>query len=527
MNKCLAGVLVLGPGLALAAQQPLPEWQYSVRPGDTLIGVAAAYMEKPADWQKLQRYNNIADPRRLPPSEKLRIPYAWLRQQPASVDVTSVSGQVELVSAGQADVPLTAGTKLKVGSEIRTAANSSAALVFADGSRMVVQPGTVVRLDTVSIYAGGGMVDTRIRLQRGRTEIFANPLKQKGNRLQVITPSAIAAVRGTVFRVSADAAAAMREETIEGEVGVSAASAEVSVAKAMGTLAEQGQPPIKPVALPLAPELSGLPTRIERYPLSFQLPRQQGVEGWFGQVARDEKFEDILAENEARETKLAFADLPDGRYVLRMRGIDSHGLHGLDGLHHFEVDAHPLPPRVDVYEQLKEIFSLNVRLRLTWRASEEAEKYRIQLSTDKAFRQGVAEYLVAATHLDLEADQYKGEHYWRVASIANTGEQGPFSALRQFEYHPTPTAPGIEASKIEIDAKELRIALPKLPDGQHYLVTLAKGKEIKEIVWRGELQGLLFSVPKPEPGPYFFAAQAVNEERTAGSVALFPLEIGK
>lgn len=527
MNKQFSSVLVLGVCVALAAQAQSPDWQYTVRPGDTLTGVAATYMGKPADWQKLQRYNQISDPRRLPPSGKLHIPYSWLRQQPASVEVTTVSGQVELVSPGQAGVPLTAGTKLKVGSEIRTAASSSAALVFADGSRMVVQPGSIVKLDTVSIYAGGGMVDTRIRLQQGRTEIFANPLRKTGNRLEVITPSAIAAVRGTVFRVGADASGVMREETIEGRVSVLAASAEVAVDKAMGTLAEQGKAPIKPVMLPVAPALSELPVRLEHYPLSFQAPQQQGVEGWFGQVARDEKFDSILDEQIVKGDKLAFADLPDGRYVLRMRGVDGHGLHGLDSLHHFEVDAHPLPPQVDRYDQIKEIFSVNVRPQLSWRTADEAVKYRVQLSADKAFKQEVIEHVVAATQLELEPNEYQGERYWRVASISASGEQGPFSAHRQFEYRSTPAAPPISAGKVELDAQELRIVLPMLPEGQRYLVTLAKGKDLSEIIWRGELDGLLFKIPRPQPGAYYFAAQAVNQQRTAGHVALFPLEIGK
>ncbi len=534
MNNTLTtlGLLLPGlimPGLALAVQAGVPDWQYKIRPGDTLGSVAARYMISASDWQKLQKHNNIADPRRLQPSGKLRIPYNWLRQQPASADVVSVSGQAEVLAPGQPGRLLAKGEQLKVGSEIRTASNSSAALVFADGSRVVVQPDSVLKLDTVSVYANGAMVDTRVRLNRGQTEVFANPLKRTGNRLEVITPSAIAAVRGTVFRVGADASGIMREETLEGRVSVVAAAAEVAVDRAMGTLAEQGKPPIAPVALPAAPALGYLPVRFERYPLDFAVPQQAGVQGWFGQIAPDAKFETIVAQADTRLTsgRLRFADLPDGRYVLRMRGVDDKGLQGLDSQHAFEVDAHPLPPAVDTFELIKEVFTRHARPRLNWRAAAEAEKYRVQVSADRAFSKDVSEQVVTSTWLDIDPAQHRGERYWRVASIAGSGEQGPYSLTRHFEYRLTPPAPPVQTSKIELDDKELRIALPALQGGGQYLVTFAKGKTFEEVLWQGRLEGALFKTAKPAPGSYYFAAQIVDQDGSVGEMALFPVEIAK
>lgn len=56
----------------------------------------------------------------------------------------------------------------------------------------------------------------------------ANLGRAPGSRLQVITPSAVAAVCGTRFRVAADVEAT-REETLEGAVGLAAAGLEVRV----------------------------------------------------------------------------------------------------------------------------------------------------------------------------------------------------------------------------------------------------------------------------------------------------------
>lgn len=524
MNKYLAGILMLVPSLVLAAQQPLPEWQYSIRPGDTLIGVSASYLQQPADWLKLQRYNKVADAQRLPPGGKLRIPYAWLRQQPASAEVLLVSGQVQVMLPGQAAAPLVAGTKLNVGSEVSTAANSTAVLVFADKSRLVVQPQSQIKLDTVSVYAGGGMADTRIRLQQGRAEIFANPLRQTGNRLEVITPSAIAAVRGTVFRVAVEEKR-MRQETLEGQVSVSAAAVEVAVGRAMGTLAEQGKAPLAPVALSAAPDMSSLPAKFDRYPLRFTLPAQAGVESWQAQIAPDAKFERILLEKQARGAVLAFAELPDGNYTMRLRGIDAQGLQGLDGIYGFEVDAHPFPP---ILAQPGDQASVrNPRPQLKWTQSVEAEKYRIQFAQDAKFGEGLMEVVLDAVDMQVAKELNPGKYYWRVASISPNGELGPYSDVRGFEYKPLPGAPELNASTLEFDEQHMHMALPKLPAGQHYEIVLAKDQKLAQAIWQGKPDGTLLKIPKPEPGKYFLGARAAEADGTAGPYAGQAIEVPK
>lgn len=76
---------------------------------------------------------------------------------------------------------------------------------FADGSVVTMQSNSTMKLDTLSIYSGGGMVDTKLRLQQGKVEVAANPKHVPRNQLQIMTPSAVAAVRGSHFRVSTEA----------------------------------------------------------------------------------------------------------------------------------------------------------------------------------------------------------------------------------------------------------------------------------------------------------------------------------
>ncbi|GBL47406.1 hypothetical protein SFMTTN_3245 [Sulfuriferula multivorans] len=61
----LIGFILAQLGMpALAAGEV---WVYGVKPGDTLIGVATAYLTHPNDWPKLQILNKISNPKRLVP----------------------------------------------------------------------------------------------------------------------------------------------------------------------------------------------------------------------------------------------------------------------------------------------------------------------------------------------------------------------------------------------------------------------------------------------------------------------------
>ena len=77
-----AFAFVFAQMLLLQASVHGAEWQYSVRRGDTLIGIAKRYFTDPAQWVDLQKLNAVRNPRRLPPNPILRIPVEWLREVP-------------------------------------------------------------------------------------------------------------------------------------------------------------------------------------------------------------------------------------------------------------------------------------------------------------------------------------------------------------------------------------------------------------------------------------------------------------
>lgn len=528
----LVALLAAAPASAapVSADADTPEWRYTVRPGDNLIGVSARYLARPGDWLKVQRHNRIANPRRLVPGSALRIPLAWLRHEPAPATVAAVTGLVRVSLPDAAERALLAGEQLSSGAVLSTAANSSATLRFADGSVMVLQPAARLSLDTVSVYAGGGMVDTRLRLQQGRVEVSANPGRTPGSRLQVITPSAVAAVRGTRFRVAADAAAT-REETLEGEVGLAASGQQVSVPEGQGTLAEAGKPPRPPVALLPAPDVSSLPARVDTLPMRFALPALPGAVSWLGQIApkagnslspeglekltpADAQFEKLLLEASSTKPQLSFGDLPDGRYMLRVRAADEQGLQGRDAIHVFELDARPFAPLLT---------APGTRVRTAqpewqWSGVVGANGYQIQVARDAAF----ADIMLAEQTVDARLKPSKelkpGGYHWRVASVDTTG-QGPFSPPQRFTYDPLPGAPDLNQAAPAFAKDSLALAMPAPPAGLQYELVLSRDAERKQFVWKGVSHDGKLQASPVEPEKYYLAARLVEADGTAGPYA--------
>ena len=519
MKRVLAALL-LGVSVASAAPpvDPLPEWRYTLRPGDTLIGVSQRYLARPADWPRVKQLNRIANPYRLVPGSSLRIPLAWLKQTPAPAAVVAVSGNVRVVPPGEAGRALQVGEALHAGAQLAAAANSSATLRFADGSVLVLQPGARLMLDTVSVYAGGGMADTRLRLQQGRVEIGANPGRTPGSRLQVITPSAVAAVRGTQFRVGANDSAT-QQETLEGEVAFDASGTRVAVAAGQGSVAEAGQPPSAPVALLSAPDLAGLPARVDTLPLGFEWPALPGAVAWLAQIAPDARFETVLLESTATGPRARFADLPDGDYVMRVRAVDARGLQGRDARHVFTLDARPFAPLLTA----PAVRVRDARPTLAWSGVVGADGYRVQLARSDDFSAPLVDASQADTRWQPAAPLEPGPYFWRVASVAGT-ETGPFSPVRRLVFDPLPGAPDLAGADAVFADAALTLRLPPPPAGLRYEVIVSGDAAQTAVLWRGDSADGSVRVSPLKPAPVYVGARLVEADGTAGPMAVRRLE---
>jgi hypothetical protein len=477
---------------------------YVVRKGDTLIGLGRTLLVDPRGWPALQRLNKIAEPRRIPVGTRLRIPVALARAVPAPARVIGVEGEAR--SGGAALAP---GATLGPGAEVTTGRDGFVTIELADGTRLVLQAQSRLRIREAGRYPDLGAYRSAIEIERGRVESRAAP-QPGGGRFEIHTPLATTAVRGTDFRVAADADARVtRSEVVTGSVEVSGAGAPVTVAAGFGTVVDESRRPAPPVRLLPAPDLARLPKLQERVVFRFALEPVAGARGYRAQLARDRDFQAVVAEHAASAAEARFGGVPDGDYWLRVRALDERALEGADGYHAFRLKARPEPPFPSAPRDAGKASGEAVEL--AWTAAAEAATYRVQLARDAAFANLVAdEPAVAATGFRA-GGLVPGEYFWRVGSVRADGARGPFGDPQRFTLKALPPVPEPPTA----DDANLHFTWAAEP-GQTFRLQVARDERFTSIVADRTLAAPRASLERPEPGTYYMRVQATDPDGYVG-----------
>ncbi len=495
-----------------------------MRPGETLIGISRDLLENPRDWTRLQRLNKVADPRLLRPGTVLRIPLTLLRREPVTARVTAIRGDV---SAG--GKPLTVGGTVERGSQLTTGPQSFATVELVDGSRLVLQPSSRLKVEEMSRYRNSTLPETRLRLDTGRIESVVTRMSAPRPQYIVVTPTATIGVRGTQFRVGADdTGATSRTEVTDGAVGVldgQGRGKPASVPAGYGLVAEAGGRLSAPVALLPAPELAGLPKLQERTIVRLAVPSIGGASAYRFQVGTDAEMRNVLAESIGARPEAKFAELADGGYTLRVRGIDARGLEGRDADFAFTLKARPEPPFAVAPVAGTKLRGESAELK--WSANAEAARYRIQLASDAKFANPVTDVDGVDGTVIMPAQKLApGDYYWRARSLRANGEPGPWGDAQRFTLKPLPCRPGAAAGERRPDRLRLvRRARPDLP------VPVRPGREICRSGGRAATRPaldqaaptggrhLLHACPRHRPGRFRRAIHQPSADRNSHPVA--------
>ena len=510
-TRWLAAVLLV---LLLGGAAIADDWIYTVRPGDNLRNLSEIHLSSMDYWQPLQRHNNISDPQNIPPGSRLKFPVAWLKYQPASALVVQLQGEALLVSASDGSSrALTINTRLHSGDRIKTGADSNLNILFADGSELLVLSDSEVVMDSLSAYGITGMVDTRIRLQGGRVDTRVVPAQGPGSRYHIITPAAVAAVRGTSFRVSADTDKPVaRSEVTEGKVGVSGSGASQLVPSGFGTITEAGKPPQPPRELLPAPDLSSLPAVLDRLPLQFNWETVENAAAYRFQVAADNQFTRLLADGTSKQAS-ATLDLPDGEYMLRVRAIDKDMLEGLDATHTFSVDARPLPPVLFGLGDAALIH--DPQPVFTWSRTPADTAWHLQLARDADFNEKLADLSVLRDPYFQPGEPLaEGDYFWRVATYQGDDGQGPFSGAQKFSIRLL--LPGPVLAPPQISKDKIAFSWEPVNGATRYHFQLASDPEFSNLVTEQTLGELHIQIPRPASGYYYFRARTLDKHAVAG-----------
>ncbi len=492
------------PGLAEAAQDMV---SYRAQPGDTLIGIGQKYLAQPAQWKQVQKLNQVRNDRAIPVGSLLRIPVALLRSTDAAATVVSMHGAVTVNGTTTG-----LGAKLATGSRIVTGDSGYLLLRLVDATLLTVQAQSRVVLESLKQYSLGNTFDSTINLQDGRVDSDVTKVTGPAPRYRIRTPSAVASVRGTQFRVAADSVKKLsRSEVIGGLVNVADvdANAAVGVPAGFGTVVPDGQPPSQPVALLPAPDVSALMTLQARPLVRFTLPSQAGAVAFRGQIAANQDFQPLLMDQVFSNPSLRFVGLPDGAYWLKVRAIDGVGLEGQSAILAFKLKARPEPPFIIHPKNNGKLSGETASL--DWTLAEGASRYHLQLSQDNEFKTLLVDKSGIQTGSFMTPALVPGEYDWRIASVRADGDQGPYGDAQHFVLKPLPARPAPPT----IGAHEISLGWQGEP-GQRFELQMSRDKTFKQGVKEYKLNQTEVTLPKPAWGTYFFRIRAIDADGYVG-----------
>jgi hypothetical protein len=497
--------------LSVVEAQAAEEWIYPIKQGDTLISIANVYLPKSDDWKKLQRLNRVPEPRHLNPGTSLRIPVAWLKQEASVAEIVRVHGDAWKV-VKDAALPLSSGGKLLAGDTVRTGVDSNLTLRFVDGSRLLVAQNSSLTLTRMMIYGKTGMAQTAISLHEGGVETQVTHQKTPAAKYEIESQALNLGVRGTDFRVGVDAAGLTRSEVLGGRVMAAGQGVAVRLDAGFGTLAARGKAPAPPISLPEVPNLGGLPSRLERVPLRFNWEGQPGIRKYRAQVFANRAFDTLLLDGVFQDHAAKWQDLPDGKYVLRVRGIDGNGLEGLNADHDFVLKARPEPPLIAEPQDGKRVYGTETTFR--WTKPANTQNYHLQLSDTAEFTRLLFD-LPNIDKIGHTLALAPGQYYWRVASVTAEGEQGPYSDAQGFIQRKVPESPVVAPP--QMDDGRLTFRWKAGEAGQKFQIQLARDAAFQNVVSDTLLSDSQFSMAQPEGGTYFMRIKAIDSDGFAGA----------
>lgn len=457
------------------------DWIYTVVKDDNLWNLSEQHLDKVTRFEQLRKLNGISDPKHLKPGTQIRVPLKWIRSNPVAAKVISFTGSAELQSADAPSIlPVAIGTKMHLGDQLRTGKNSTVAIEFADKSILTLHENSLVHFDHLSAHGVTGMVDSRLNLLQGRMDTKVTPAVGPGSRFEIQTPSAISAVRGTIYRASvAQDGEASNIEVLRGKVAVSGADKELMVNKGYGTQVALGKPPLTPRPLLAAPVFDSIPSPIQQINWRLAWSAVEDASGYRVEVAADSKFDTLLWQEVTQYNRSAFPDLSDGHYAVRVRAIDQLGLEGLNQYETILLNAHPQPP-IALTPIDKQVFRGQTPT-LQWTVAEEASSYRLEVATDSDFNTVVLDKSgIVDAHFDTSELPDIALYYWRLSSIAADGEQGPLGPVRSYQIKAIPEKVDAALS-VENDGL-LFASWNASPNTKHYQVQIAKDKTFTNLV---------------------------------------------
>lgn len=486
------------------------DWSYTLTRDETLESVAQELLVRTVSSGQLRQYNGLDKLAEPGEGDIIRIPLAWMQRQPDPARITSVTGSVRLIAVtGSRNRPARPDTLVRVGDEIITGPGT-ATVELANGTRILLSPDSRMVFNRLTQFGKSGMVDTRLRLDEGQADIRVEPLSDDRSRFEVETPSAIAAVRGTAFRLQTSSTGT-RLSVTQGVVDFGAPgktqripagySASVSDTASTGLAIRRLPPP--PELNPLADRLTSLPAEISWKPTAtghYQLDIFERDSGTW------------VDSRKIRDNVTTISALDNGTYDLQLSATDARGLAGIPATATIEVN---LQAKAATLISPEDSATANDDMpEFRWNLNGNSEQARVEVAMDSEFSSLVttsewAQETSALPALPLEP----GVYFWRVATRAG-GDSLATSEVRKLEVNGS--LPPVHIISVNYVDRQVRVFWEKVDSARGYLLQLSEEADFTRVIKEATLTDTTAALRLIPGRRYFVRLKAISDGSLSG-----------
>tara|TARA_R110001592_G_scaffold360979_3_gene670526 strand:+ start:13972 stop:15648 length:1677 start_codon:yes stop_codon:yes gene_type:complete len=462
----------------------LEEWHYTLRPGDTLPEISLTLLNHKYSWGDVVKHNRIDQLATLAPGSIIKIPMHWLRHQPKPAMVKELTGDALLKKASSSRYEiLKTNMLIMVGDEVATK-NGNIVIEFADGSTIRLEEHSNLVFNKLSHFGKTGMVDTRLRLKQGSLTTDIPPLV-KGSRYEIKTPSAVAAVRGTVFRLhSTDKETKI--EVIEGTVEFSGQHGKMLVDAGQGATISEGNSRIEVIKLPSPPRTQLAKETINELPAKVEWEKSRDASSYKIQLTEKDKNGKLVQSTKQKANSLEIEQIKNGDYELAIRSVNPAGFEGADAVSKLSVEINAI--KVQLTSPINDAILDKSKLSFTWsypsentnNKSTKAPLSRLDIALDKDFAAIVSENdFVNTNKFTLSEPLIPGQYYWRVANLINNTELS-FSENRVFNIKGSLAA--VQILSVNYLDKQVGLFWSPVPYAEGYLLQVSAQQDFSNIL---------------------------------------------
>lgn len=464
----------------------LEEWHYTLRPGDTLQEISLNLLSHQYSWSDVIKHNRVNKLDMLAPGSIIKIPMHWLKQQPKPARVKSLEGMAQIKKARSSRYEtLKKDMLIQVGDEIATR-DGSVVIEFADNSTIRLEPSSTLFFNKLSHFGKTGMVDTRLRLKSGSLTTDIPPLV-KGSRYEIKTPSAVAAVRGTEFRLHSSENET-RLEVLEGTVEFSGEHGQMIVEAGKGASIKNGSPRIEVINLPSPPRTQLSQDTVKQLPTKIEWEKSKDADAYQIQLTQKGKNGRLVQDTTQRDNVMNIEQINNGDYELAIRSINAEGFKGGDSISKLSVEIDLVkaelvaPTEAEIIAQTTPSFawkydSLDNNADTN---NNPTPLSRLDIAVDREFSALITDNEFTKTNTyTLEQPLIPNPYFWRIATL-NNNSQLSFSETRMF--HIRGWLAPVQILSVNYLEKQVGLFWSPVPNTNGYVLQISNQSDFSTIL---------------------------------------------